>query len=317
MNALTLNISNTTIRQDLEGRYCLNNLHQASGGEQKHRPKYFLDIQQTKDLIVEIDNYDAGIPASKILEGEITPSKINAISIIQGKGKQQGTYAVKELVYAYAMWISPAFTLKVIHAYDSLVSVQYGLKELPEPPTITKAQQGILFNKVTDIAAGRGQVRTQLWSRFQNHFKLNSYKNLPAEQFDDALAYLKAKQYEYSNGVEMLYVSNVELDALVSERIKSVQGELMDKEPAVDTQRYLVTIKPNGQHIVPVDLNCFYMTEERFISYLRGNGFLVFKKDQLNIGDMVLNHIPYRYLGYMVEVAGKRLSNIQSDKLNP
>jgi DNA-binding NarL/FixJ family response regulator len=103
MNVLTLTISNTPIKQDDDGRYCLNDLHKASGSHQKHRPKYWLENQQTKDLITEIEK--GGIPP------------------IYTK-QQLGTFVVKELVYAYAMWISPSFSLKVIRTFDSLVTGQ-------------------------------------------------------------------------------------------------------------------------------------------------------------------------------------------------
>ncbi|MFC4620763.1 phage antirepressor KilAC domain-containing protein [Comamonas nitrativorans] len=104
MNALT--IADTAIRQDAEGRYCLNDLHRASGAESKHQPAFWLRNAQTRALIEEIGN-SANLQSSPVAS-------------IEGAGG--GTYVAKELVYAYAMWISAVFHLKVIRAYDALVA---------------------------------------------------------------------------------------------------------------------------------------------------------------------------------------------------
>ncbi|MFB8828338.1 KilA-N domain-containing protein [Azotobacter sp. CWF10] len=95
-------IANTTIRQDAEGRYCLNDLHRASGGEKRHGPSYWLANQQTKELVSELET--TGNP------------------VVTLEGRNGGTYVCKELVYAYAMWISPAFHVRVIRTFDAVVT---------------------------------------------------------------------------------------------------------------------------------------------------------------------------------------------------
>lgn len=99
-------IANITIRQDDQGRYSLNDLHKAAGKLPKHQPSNWLANQQTKDLIAEFDKGSHGIPGLHTIKGTRSP----------------GTYVVKELVYAYATWISSKFHLQVIRAYDALQS---------------------------------------------------------------------------------------------------------------------------------------------------------------------------------------------------
>ncbi|EMH4973269.1 KilA-N domain-containing protein, partial [Salmonella enterica] len=110
MNNLMV-IDGIEVRRDAYGRYSLNDLHRAAGGEQKNRPKYWLSNKQTCELIEQL-----------FTEGGIPPLEQNQpVSVING-GNNQGTYVCKELVYAYAMWISPSFHLKVIRTFDMVTS---------------------------------------------------------------------------------------------------------------------------------------------------------------------------------------------------
>lgn len=114
-----LTIANSQIRL-LDGLYSLNDLHQAAGGEAKHKPANFMRLDTTQALVAEIQVSDMSL-AEKTIHG----------------GNNRGTYVVKELVYAYAMWINPAFHLKVIRAFDAL---QTGaVPQAPTSPTMADA----------------------------------------------------------------------------------------------------------------------------------------------------------------------------------
>lgn len=93
MNAIS--VANVAIRQ-FDNLYSLNDLHRAAGGLEKNKPANWLRNQQTADLIAELEK-----------------AQIRAIQ----KKQKLGTFVCKELVVHYGMWISPAFSLKVIRAF--------------------------------------------------------------------------------------------------------------------------------------------------------------------------------------------------------
>lgn len=100
-------VADVNVRQDNQGRYCLNDLHKAAGGLKTHQLANWTRNDQTKELIAELKN-------------QTSETSLAPVSVIKGGYGTSGTFVVKELVYAYAMWISPAFHLKVIRAYDTL-----------------------------------------------------------------------------------------------------------------------------------------------------------------------------------------------------
>ena len=62
-NNQPLVIGEFSIRQDEDGRYCLNDLHKASGNAIKHKPSFWLRNEQTQDLISELQNCNSQFAA--------------------------------------------------------------------------------------------------------------------------------------------------------------------------------------------------------------------------------------------------------------
>ena len=106
-------IDEVSIRQDAEGRFCLNDLHKAAGGMEKDKPGNWLRLDQTRELISEIDQCSEMSSALSTVVGGVSP----------------GTYVCKELVYAYAMWINPSFHLKVIRIFDAVATGNFNIPQ--------------------------------------------------------------------------------------------------------------------------------------------------------------------------------------------
>ncbi len=173
-NSTALTVAGTSVRQ-LNGLYSLTDIHKASGAEAKHRANYFLDNDQTQALIGEISK--AGIPAFEAK-----------------RGNTGGTYACKELVIAYAAWISAAFHLKVIRVFLDVVQPQSEPVQMRlDYDRISPAQAQDLKEIVAAIVQAGMQTYGETWKRFQNKYQVNSYLELPATQHLEARRYLIAK----------------------------------------------------------------------------------------------------------------------------
>ena len=202
MNAIA--ISNVAIRQTENNLYNLNDLHKASGGEDRHAPRRWLQNQQTTELIEELSK--DGNPS---LEGNQ-----QVIQVVKG-GNKRGTYACKELVYAYATWISAKFFLQVIRTFDAVISgslkPQAPRKALPsglthEQQAEVKALHNILLQSVP--FEKQKALAITLWSAVKSKFKVG-YKDVPPEQFPEVLSLMarvaveKGAQYREAEAVNL------------------------------------------------------------------------------------------------------------------
>ncbi|MFS1932493.1 KilA-N domain-containing protein [Vibrio splendidus] len=134
---INLTILSKDIRT-LDNLYSLYDLVKTSGGNNRHRPSIFIKNQQTQELVNEIEQ---------------NSNSCFAINTTRG-GVNAGTWVCKELVYSYAMWISPKFHLNVISAFDSMPTA-------PVLPTPTVPQDLSLNDLIFELAKARN-VTTQI-----------------------------------------------------------------------------------------------------------------------------------------------------------
>ena len=163
------------IRTD-NGLYSLNDLHKAAGGENKHSPRYWQQNQQTQDLIQEL--LKDGNPSLE--------QNQKVIKTVRG-GERRGTYVCKELVCAYAAWISPAFHLVVIRSFLE----QHGEGGQPETPRrTTPDERAGLRQAVTMLTTKRGLMHDEAYRLVHQRFNVAHIEEIPAEQLPLAVEYV-------------------------------------------------------------------------------------------------------------------------------
>ena len=261
-----LQILNQSIRT-FENLYSLNDLHIASGSENKHRPALFARLDQTKDLITEIQKDEK---TENIL---VTRNGI-------------GTYACEELVIAYAMWISPKFHLIVLRAFLNLHKNQTALL----PNTITSEQQQAIQSAVQQAHHRTGLHWQEIYRQLKAMFHIAKYDQLSQDQYGNAMAFIMRLQPIALPPVEKKFTfefTEYELQQLAwlwfafkrgvgtfqhIEKAFNVLGSNMSGQIYGQAYEYLSVLRSTNQILnrITSDFNIDPMTNWRVLKHLRG-----------------------------------------------
>ena len=165
MNA-QISVANVSVRQ-FNGLYSINDLHRAAGKERKHEPHAWLRSQQAIELIKELEKTQNCVIQSK-----------------QGLG----TFVCKELVVHYGMWISPAFSLKVIRAFLDTQEEVSGSPKLETQTTIDERRG--LVDAVKLLVARCGIDYSAAYRMVHQRFGVAHIDQIAAPLLPAAVAYV-------------------------------------------------------------------------------------------------------------------------------
>lgn len=313
-NTHPLVIGEFSIRQDEDGRYCLNDLHKASGNEARHKPANFLRVDQTQELIAEIDSsVDSHVNKTSFSYMRSCLKTLNGV----------GTFAAKELVYAYAMWISARFHLQVIRAYDSMVMRLLGEKteQLKIEDKTTKQERVPLKDAVNLLVAKSKFLNyPDAYGLIHQRFDVKHIEEIPYDQIPVAVEYVHHLIGEYIPKVERIDPEQRALELLAADttnkvhdyiyalcrEIDRLKGKLPDF-PVFDKEtiaRAVVTRIVQGQRML---LNISYQTGKPEIQFVPNNAWIL---DEQNISKIIGDREGPKkeLLPEIIEAAVKRLT---------
>lgn len=147
-----ISIKNIEIKMTDDGMFCLNDLHKASGGETRHEPSNWTRTDQFAELADELFN------SAKVRSWR------------KSAGRYGGTFVCKELVYAYAMWVSPKFHIEIIRVFDNQAKVKTELDCLVDDVKTASARLTAQINK-TSISLGEIKLHGQSWGAYGHSIK--------------------------------------------------------------------------------------------------------------------------------------------------
>lgn len=155
--ASSLTIGGVKIKQDAEGRYCLNDLHKAAvadgANKRTKEPAKYMATESFADMVAELTTQNPG-----------------SLPVVTIEGRSGGTFVVKELIYAYAMWVNARFHLHVIRTFDAIVTGQLELVEARQARERARLEAPALTEAIKHgrVAAGK-EVKHY---HFSNEFDL-------------------------------------------------------------------------------------------------------------------------------------------------
>lgn len=128
----SITFSLDSIRQ-LDGLYCLNDLHRLSGGEKKNIPSRFIHLDKTQALITALQDLETQKTTHNPKKGSEHFSTMRTDNRNPKKGCEQvfrvvnggefhGIYGNRKIVYAYANWIDPYFYAMVLEVFDRVAT---------------------------------------------------------------------------------------------------------------------------------------------------------------------------------------------------